>query len=358
MFLSKKIRTIEPYVPGEQPRPGSMIKLNTNENPYPPSKAVKGAILAELENLRLYPEINAERFIQSVAEIEGLRPENVFAGNGSDEVLSFCFPAFFDEKRHVRFPALSYSFYPSFAQFFSIPYSTAPMKGEDGLDIDVEALLSGGGVVLANPNAPSGRALPLATVRSMAETLLARGEVLVVDEAYYAFGGESARPLIEEFPNLLVVRTLSKDHSLAGLRVGYALGDAGLIEGLRRAKDSFNSYPLDCLAIAAAKAAIEDLEYAKACAERIVATRDWFYAEAMKRGFIGQNSKTNFLFLRHGKKQGAWLFEELKKRRILVRRFGRPEIEDYLRISIGTREQMEELLRALDEILNEGGKVL
>ncbi|MDR2514348.1 MAG: aminotransferase class I/II-fold pyridoxal phosphate-dependent enzyme [Christensenellaceae bacterium] len=356
MFLSEKIRAIEPYVPGEQPPPGSMIKLNTNENPYPPSRAVEGAILGEIENLRLYPEINAERFLLAVAKIEGLKPENVFAGNGSDEVLSLCFPAFFGEGRPVRFPALSYSFYPSFAQLFSVPYGTAPMKGDDGLEIDPEALLAGGGVVLANPNAPSGRALPLTAVRRLAAALLARGEVLVVDEAYTAFGGESARPLIEEFPNLLVVRTLSKDHSLAGLRVGYALGEKGLIDGLRRVKDSFNSYPLDRLAIAAATAAIEDGAYTKACIEKIVATRDWFYGEALKRGFTGQNSKTNFLFLRHGEREGAWLYDELKKRRILVRRFARPGIEEYLRISVGTREEMAAMLRALDEILGGGGK--
>lgn len=349
MYLSKKIAAIEPYIPGEQPKGGSMIKLNTNESPFPPSPAVREAILAQVDSLNLYPEISAETFLAALAQKEGLRADQLFAGNGSDEVLALCFPSFFGEERPLRIPALTYSFYPSFAQLFSIPYTLVPMKSQ--MDIDIGGLCEGGGVILANPNAPTSKALSLGDIATLAKALQQNGDVLIVDEAYIAYGGQSARPLIDQYDNLLVTRTLSKDYSLAGLRVGYAMGHPQLISGLNRAKDSFNSYPLDRLAIAGAAAAIKDGAYMQANVNTIIQTRDWFDGEMRARGFEGPSSSTNFVFLRHKEKPGQAIFEALKQKNILVRRFAKPGIEDYLRITIGTRAQMQALLCALEGIL-------
>lgn len=348
-YLSKKILSITPYTAGDQPKSASFIKLNTNENPFPPSPAVTQAILDEIPRLNLYPQISAETLLQTIAEREQLPADWVFAGNGSDEVLALCFPAFVDEQQPLYMPELTYSFYPVFSDLFSTPYVRVPMKG---LDIDVDALLDGSHhVILANPNAPTGRLLPLETIEEMARALKSRGNLLIVDEAYAAFARQSARPLLEKYDNLLLTRTLSKDHSLAGLRVGYALGQPQLIGALRCAKDSFNSYPLDRLAIAAASAALKDEEYFASCVEKIIETREFFHCEAVKLGFEPNPSHTNFVFLRHARVPGKRIYEALKKRDVFVRRFDAPGIEDYLRISIGTREQMETLLSHLKELL-------
>lgn len=346
-YLSKKIQAIKPYTAGDQPQ-GPCIKLNTNENPFPPSPRVQKAIKEQIPLLNLYPQIGAETLVAAIAQREGLPEGWVFAGNGSDEVLALCFPAFGDEDTPLRMPALTYSFYPVYATLFSLPYVRVPLRG---LDIDVDSLLAGGNVILANPNAPTGRALSLDTLARMGRCLRDRGEVLIVDEAYIAFGGQSARPLLEELDNLLITRTLSKDHSLAGLRVGYALGHPQLIDGLRRAKDSFNSYPVDRLAIAAATAALQDEPYFAACRDAIVETREFFHEGMVALGFEPNPSCANFVFMRHPQVPGKRIYEALKARRVFVRRFDQPGIEDYLRISIGSRQDMETLLRLLKDCL-------
>ncbi len=347
-YLSRRIQGVQPYKAGDQPE-GECVKLNTNENPFPPSPAVRAALNTQVDRLNLYPQIESEDLLSVIARREGLQESQVFAGNGSDEVLALCFPAFVDEDRPIRMPTLTYSFYPVFASLFTLPCTRVAMKG---LDIDVDALLDGDGpVILANPNAPTGRALPLSVLRQMAERQQKKGDLLIVDEAYIAFGGESARPLLDEFDNVLITRTLSKDHSLAGLRVGYALGSPALIDGLRRAKNSFNSYPLDRLACAAAVASLEDEGYFAACRDEIVRTREFFHQRMVALGFEPNPSCANFVFMRCPGVPGKAVFEALKARRIFVRRFDQPGIEDYLRITIGSRAQMEALLAALHEIL-------
>lgn len=354
MYLSRKIQGIEPYQAGEQPRKGTMVKLNTNENPFPPSPAVAEAIAKELSCLNLYPEIQGETLAAAIAKREGLSPEMVFVGNGSDEVLSLCFPAFFDPDAPILIPEITYSFYPVYAELFSIPCKKVPMSGEDKLDIDVDALLQpSGGVIFANPNAPTGRKLTIADIRRVAQATKAQGRVFVLDEAYFAFGAGSAKELLHEFDNLLITRTMSKDHSLAGLRVGYALGHPALIDGLRRAKDSFNSYPLDRLAIVGATAALNDEAYFKKTIREVMRVRDAFTKDLQALGFAVTPSYTNFVFARHPLVKGETLFTLLRARGFLVRRFAKPGIEDFLRITIGTSEQMTALRDAIAAILKE-----
>lgn len=349
-YLSRLARGIEPYVPGEQPTSDGLIKLNTNENPYPPSPRVEEALRGRAARLRLYPEIDARTLREIIARREGLSPEQVFVGNGSDEVLSFCFPAFFDPEEPVRFPAVTYSFYRVYAKLFGIPYEEVPML--PGFAVDVQGMTAGrGGAILPNPNAPTSLELPLAVIEDMARAQQEKGRVLVVDEAYVAFGQEpSAATLVPQYDNLLVTRTLSKDHALAGLRVGYALGQRGLIEGLLRVKDSFNSYPVDSLAIAAAAAALQDEDYFRLRRDQVVRTRDFFRQGLLERGFAVLPSSANFVFARPNFCPGRELFAALRRRNVLVRRWDAPGIEDYLRISIGTQEEMEKVLAILDEI--------
>ncbi len=350
-FLSRKAQAIEPYVPGEQPKTADIIKLNTNENPFPPSPKVLEAISGQVEKLRLYPEIDGETLRCAIAKNEGLQPDEVFVGNGSDEVLAFCFPAFFNADEEIFMPEITYTFYEVYATLFGNAFRKIPMI--DTLDVDVDKLLSGsGGVILANPNAPTSKVLPLETIEKMALKQLEKGKVLVVDEAYAAFTDQpSAATLISKYPNLCVTRTMSKDHSMAGLRVGYALGQASLLSGLIRIKDSFNSYPLDRLAIVGATAAIEDVAYFNDCMSSIKATRAYFTEGLRARGFVLPDSNTNFVFCRHESVSGKFIFDELRKRNILVRRFDKPAIREYMRMTIGTQEQMKTVLSALDEIL-------
>lgn len=349
-FLSRKARSIEPYIPGEQPKVDNLIKLNTNENPYPPSPRVMEAVAGQVKRLRLYPEIDGETLRKAIAAREGVRPDQVFVGNGSDEVLSLCFPAFFDPDEPVRFPEITYTFYKVFAALFGIPYETVPML--PGFEVDVQGLTAGsGGAILANPNAPTSLQLPLEAIEQMAARQLEKGRVLVVDEAYVSFGDKpSAVKLVDRYPNLLVTRTLSKDHALAGLRVGYAIAQPGLIDGLVRVKDSFNSYPVDTLAIHAAAAAIDDEDYFRRNLAKVVATRDRFAQGLRARGFEVLPSATNFVFARPTRMEGKALFDALRARDILVRRWDTPAISAWLRISVGTDEEMEKVLAAIDEI--------
>ena len=351
-FWSSRIQSLVPYTPGEQPKDRVFIKLNTNENPYPPSPKVLQAIQeAAGDALRLYPDPEAQSLRGALAEYYGLTPEQIFCGNGSDEVLGLCFYALFSPGRTVVFPDITYSFYPVYTELFGLDYQQIPLN--EDFSLPVEKLLGGnGGVVVCNPNTPTGQALPLAEIRRILE---ANREVpVLVDEAYAEFGAQSAVPLIEEFPNLVVVRTMSKDRSLAGMRVGYALGNAGLIAGINCVKNSFNSYPLDRLALAAGEAAIRDKEYFEEMREKIMQTREKTTKALRELGFLVHDSSANFIFARHPEKSGKELQQGLRDRGILVRRFDKPErIQDHLRISIGTASDMEALCQVCAELVRD-----
>ena len=351
-YWSEIVRTLTPYVPGEQPRIDGLVKLNTNECPYGPSEAVLQAIAAETgEKLRLYPDPQATQLKAAVAHHHGLAPQQVFVGNGSDEVLAHVFMALLKHPAPLLHPDISYSFYPVYARLYGIATRQIPLAEDFTLRVD-DYLQAGpnGGIIFANPNAPTGIGLPLAEI----ERLLRGnpGSVVVVDEAYVDFGGESAAVLVDRYPQLLVVHTLSKSRALAGLRVGYALGHPDLIQALDRVKDSFNSYPLDRLAIAGAVAAMADQAWFERTCARVVATRGRMVAGLRALGFEVLPSAANFVFARHPGHAGAALAAALRERRVLVRHFSRPErIADFLRISVGTEEQTDALLAALHATL-------
>lgn len=348
-IISPLAASLSPYVPGEQPKGAArVIKLNTNENPYPPSPRVEGAIRSAAEDLRLYPDPASVQLRGAIAAQEQLRVEQVFVGNGSDEVLALCFPAFFaGQDRPVQFADITYSFYEVYAQLFGVDVEKVPLTASFAVDVPAFCTGRAGGVLLPNPNAPTGMALSLEQI----ETLLrANPDCLVlIDEAYVAFGAQSAATLIDRYPNLLVVRTLSKSHALAGLRVGYALGQAPLIHALTCVKDSFNSYPLDRLAQAGAQAAIEDTAYTRRRCEQIAQTRAWFTGALQQRGFTVLPSLANFVFASPPDGDAAALFAELRARGILVRHFNKPRIGSFLRITIGTEDEMRALIQALEE---------
>jgi len=348
-FWSDRIRDMVPYVPGEQPRDRVFIKLNTNECPYPPSpRAVEAIRAAAGDSLRLYPDPECTALREAIAKREGLRPSQVFCSNGSDEVLAFAFQAFFDPGRDIVFPRITYSFYPVYTDYFGLRRREVPMAADFSCPPE-ELCGNNGGVVLANPNAPTGIAVGLETVERL---LRANPDVVVlVDEAYVDFGGESAVPLIDKYPNLLVVQTASKSRSLAGLRVGWAMGQENLIDGLRCVRDSINSYTVDRLAMAGLAAAMEDEDYFRATCRKIMDVRGWAGEELERLGFTVLPSKANFLFVRHPDREGKALWQGLRDRGILVRRWEQPLIIDWLRISIGTREEMEALVSALKELI-------
>ncbi|WP_438998890.1 histidinol-phosphate transaminase [Variovorax beijingensis] len=352
-FWSPRIGALEPYVPGEQPRIANLVKLNTNENPYPPSPLAIDAIQQAAANgLERYPDPASLALREAVARRHGLRADQVFAGNGSDEVLAHAFFAFFQQAERLLMPDVSYSFYRVYAQLYGIDCELLPV--DPGLRIDVDAMAArarGGcaGLVIANPNAPTGIGLPLARIEQLLAACPER--VVLVDEAYVDFGGESALPLIGKYPNLLVVQTLSKSRSLAGLRVGFACGQAHLVEALVRVKDSFNSYPLDRLATAGAVAALEDEAWFQATRDKVVDTREGLSLQLEDLGFEVLPSQANFVFARHPERDAAELAALLRERAVLVRHFRQPRIAQYLRISIGTREQCGALVQALESIL-------
>lgn len=348
-FWSALVHELTPYVPGEQPKLANLIKLNTNENPYGPSPKVLEALHGEVgDNLRLYPDPNADRLKSAVAAFNGISPSQVFVGNGSDEVLAHVFMALLKHDRPLLFPDITYSFYPVYAELYGIDYETVPLTEEFTIRVEDYARANGG-VIFPNPNAPTGRQLPLNDI----ERLLADhpDSVIVVDEAYIDFGGESAVPLIARHPNLLVVQTLSKSRSLAGLRVGFAMGDAALIEALERVKNSFNSYPLDRLAIVGATAAMEDRAYFEQTRRAVIESRTWLTAELETLGFQVLPSAANFVFARHERRDAGELALALRERSIIVRHFKLPRIDQFLRISVGTDEQCQALINALRELL-------
>lgn len=349
-FWSGRIRDAVPYVPGEQPREGKFIKLNTNECPYPPSPRVVEAIRqAAGDELRLYPDPECLALRQAIAKREGLKPEQVFCSNGSDEVLAFAFQAFFDPEREIVFPRITYSFYPVYTDYFGLRCRRVPMNPDFSDPVD-ELCGSNGGVVLCNPNAPTGIAVGLDVVEKL---LRANPDVaVIVDEAYVDFGARSAVPLIDKYPNLLVVQTASKSRALAGLRVGWAMGQENLISGLRCVRDSINSYTVDRVAQAGARAAIEDEDYFQSIRRRVMDTRERTAKVLKQMGFIVLPSQANFLFLSHPNHGGKELLDALRERGILVRWWSDPPIENWLRVTIGTDEEMEELTRGLREIVS------
>lgn len=346
-FWSGRIRDMIPYTPGEQPRDRKFIKLNTNENPYPPSElAIRAMREAVSADLRLYPDPECTQLRAAAADCWGVKPEQVFCGNGSDEILAFCFQAFFDPGRPVVFPKITYSFYPVYTDYFGLDRREVPMNPDFS---DPVELLCGnnGGVVLANPNAPTGIAVELDVVEKL---LRANPDVVViVDEAYVDFGAQSAVGLIDRYPNLLVAQTLSKSRSLAGLRVGFALGQENLIAALRCVRDSINSYTVDRVAQAGAAAALADRAYFDQTRQKVMDTRAWTARELERLGFTVCPSRSNFLFVRHPERPGKEIFDHLRQEGILVRRWDIPEIRDWLRISIGTDEEMQTLISVLAE---------
>lgn len=369
-FWNKLVATLDPYVPGEQPRIQNLVKLNTNEHPYGPSPKVLAAIAAHTnDNLRLYPDPTALVLRQAIAKRFALTPEHVFVGNGSDEVLGHVFHALLKQDAPVWFPDITYSFYPVYCGLYQIQFRAIPL--DEHFKIAVKDYLPGaaveakgaavaagtgssgagrpGGIIFPNPNAPTGCANPLAEV----ERIIAANPdiVVVVDEAYVDFGAQTAASLIEKYPNLLVVHTLSKSRSLAGLRVGYALGHPDLIQGLDRVKNSFNSYPLDNLALAGATAAIEDEAYFEASRNAVIRTRDALTTGLQNLGFEVLPSTANFVFARHPEHKGADLASGLRSKNILVRHFNKPRISDFLRITVGTDEQSAQLLTACRELV-------
>ena len=345
-FWSEITRKLTPYIPGEQLNEPQVVKLNTNENPSPPSPKVilemQGCLGAELKK---YPDPESRELRNAIADFYGVEMDNVFVGNGSDEVLAHVFTAFFKDRK-VYFPDITYSFYPVYCKLYDIEYSTIPLNKK--FEIETEQYLAlGGNIIFPNPNAPTGIGIGLEAIEDILKGN--PDNLIVVDEAYIDFGGRSAVELTGRYKNLIVVQTFSKSRSLAGMRVGFAIGDKNLIEGLIRVKDSFNSYPMDRLAQAAGKAAIEDREYFDYTCGEIIKNREWTVSELKKRGIEVLPSMANFIFARvEGAKD---IYRELKTRKILVRYFKKPPIESYLRISIGTREEMEILIKNIDEIL-------
>jgi histidinol-phosphate aminotransferase len=348
-YWSPHIAALTPYVPGEQPPAGGLIKLNTNENPFGPAPSVLAAIrAAATDDLRLYPDPESLALRRALAAQHGLSVDRVFVGNGSDEVLAFVFQALMQPARPVLHPDVSYSFYPVYCRLFGLASRVVPLTDDFTLRPE-DYQPPNGGVVFANPNAPTGRLLPLAAVDAIARAN--PDSVVTVDEAYVDFGGDTAIPLTTRHPNLLVVQTMSKSRSLAGLRVGHAFGDPALIEGLQRVKNSFNSYPLDRLAVAGALAALADREHFERNRAQVIGNRQWLTTALAALGFEVLPSAANFVFTRHPRHDGAMLQAALRERGILVRHFGQPRIEQFLRISVGTREQCEALIAALATFL-------
>jgi histidinol-phosphate aminotransferase len=348
-FWSSIVHGLTPYVPGEQPKVANLIKLNTNENPYGPSPKVLAAVRAEAaDTLRLYPDPNADRLKAAVAAYCRVTPRHVFVGNGSDELLAHTFMALLKHPEPLLFPDITYSFYPVYCRLYGVDYETIPLNEAFELQLE-DYERPNGGVIFPNPNAPTGRLVSLTAI----EAFLQRNteSVLVVDEAYVDFGGESAVQMVARYPNLLIIQTLSKSRSLAGLRVGFAIGDPVLIEALERVKNSFNSYPLDRLALAGAVAAMEDCAYFEQTRQAIILTRETLTAQLRSQGFEVLPSAANFLFARHPARDAGDLARQLRERAIIVRHFRLPRIEQFLRITVGTEAQAAALVEALASIL-------
>jgi histidinol-phosphate aminotransferase len=348
-YWSDVVSTLTPYVPGEQPKAGKLVKLNTNESPYPPSPQVLQAINSvSADALRLYPDPESVALGQAIAARNGIKPEQVFVGNGSDEVIALVFMALLKHSKPLYFPDISYSFYPVWADLFGIDYVRAPVADDFSIALDAYPT-DNGGIIIPNPNAPTGILMSLDAIRQLLQK--SAGSVVVIDEAYIDFGGQSAVSLIGEFDNLLVVQTLSKSRALAGMRVGFAMGSDVLIEALGRVKNSFNSYPLDIVSQRAALASIQDEEYFRESCQRVIKSRQSLCGELAKLGFTVLPSGANFVFATHAGHAASDLFAQLRARGIVVRYFDKPRIDNFLRISIGTEEDNAALVKALQAIL-------
>jgi histidinol-phosphate aminotransferase len=349
-YWSKLVHALTPYIPGEQPKINNLIKLNTNENPYGPSPKVIAALQKEAtDSLRLYPDPNSDGLKQAIALYHGLNAHQVFVGNGSDEVLAHVFNALLKHDKPILFPDITYSFYPVYCGLYEIAFETVPLN--DAFEIKVEDYFkANGGIIFPNPNAPTGRLVDLGDI----ERLLNQNteSVVVIDEAYVDFGGESAVKLVNRYPQLLVTHTLSKGRSLAGLRVGYAVGHPDLIDALHRVKDSFNSYPLDRFAQAGATAAIEDQAYFEECCQRVIKTRGVVVESLQRLGFEVLPSGANFIFARHPSHDAERLSALLREQKIIIRHFKKPaRIDQFLRITIGTDAECQALISALENII-------
>lgn len=347
-FWSPEVRELEPYVPGEQPKIQNLLKLNTNENPYPPSPKVVAAVQNVLTNsadaLRLYPDPDASELKQAIAKQQNVAVDHIFVGNGSDEVLAHIFKAFFIQEKPVLYPDITYSFYPVYSQFFGVKTKILPLDDDFEIVVD-DYKQPNGGIIITNPNAPTSIDLGLTAIE---EILQANPDsVVVIDEAYVDFGAESAVSLVEQYENLVICQTTSKSRSLAGLRVGFAIAQPHLIAALEAVKNSFNSYPIDRFAIAAAVASFEDQEYFAAQNAKVIASREKLVSQLTEMGFKVLPSKANFIFASLASKDAGELAAELRQRGIIVRYFNKPRINQFLRITIGTDEQNQRLVDTL-----------
>lgn len=350
-FLSRELANLEPYVPGEQPQERKYIKLNTNEYPYPPSPKVKDILnTKEIDDLRLYPDPETHCLIQAISKYYGLQKEQVFLGNGSDEILAFFFMAFCDKNRMISFPDISYGFYPVYASLFGIDALKIPLR--EDFTVNAEDYLNlRRNIIIANPNAPTGLYLDLKDIEKILQAN--QDHVVLIDEAYIDFGGTSALALLPKYENLLICGTFSKSRALAGARIGYAFGSPELIEDLNKIKFSFNPYNINRLSLLAGMASIEDNDYFEGYRREIIKTREETTCALRKLGFYVLDSKTNFLFARHEKIAGENLYSHLKEQGILVRHFKQDRISDYIRITIGTPHEMNEFLRKVTSIVRE-----
>ena len=348
----KYVRRVTPYVPGEQPKDKNIIKLNTNENPYPPSPLVASELnKLSAEELRLYPDPTNDLVISALSEAYNMPKENIFAGVGSDDVLAMCFLTFFNSEKPILFPDITYSFYKVWAELFRIPYEERPLRGDFSVN-PLDYKKENGGIVIANPNAPTG----LVESREFFEDVakLNPSSVIIIDEAYVDFGAESMLPLVKEFDNVLVVQTFSKSRSMAGSRIGYAFGSKRLISCLNDVKFSFNSYTMDTITQRLAAAELSDPDHIRETSKKIMETREWTKKELSALGFQFGDSKANFIFATHPKAKAVDIYEMLRGVGIYVRHFKKPErIENYLRITIGTREEMARLMGVLRGYLSE-----
>jgi len=348
-YWSQVVQKLEPYVPGEQPKDKTYIKLNTNENPYPPSPKVLEAMRETAnENLRLYPTPTCDELRNCIAEYHGLKKEQIFVGNGSDEVLAFSFLAFFNPNSPILFPDITYSFYPVYCAMFHIDYRLITLKEDFSIPVE-EFFANNGGIIFPNPNAPTGKAVTLQDIEEILKHN--RDQVVIVDEAYIDFGGVSALTLIDTYSNLLIVQTLSKSRSLAGMRVGFAMGHSDLIEALDRVKNSINSYTLDRVALAGAMESFKEESYFQDTRQKVIATREQTVALLENMGFQVIPSSANFIFISHSLFAAEELYQQLRKEGILVRYFNKERINNFLRVSIGTDEEMECFIKKIAEIV-------
>ncbi|MBR3869354.1 MAG: histidinol-phosphate transaminase [Clostridia bacterium] len=348
-FLSDRFSNIEPYTPGEQPKVNNLIKLNTNESPFPPSpKVIEALNNEEISKLNLYSDPDTKDVIDAISKTFGVNSNQVLMGNGSDEILAFAFQAFCDKNNQPCFADITYGFYPVFCELFGLNPEIIPLKDDLSIGVD-DYIGKNKPIFIANPNAPTGLALSLTDIEKILDSN--KDSVVLIDEAYVDFGAESAVSLVSKYDNLIVSRTFSKSRNLAGARIGFAISNPELITDMCKMKFSFNPYNLNRLSIIAGKESVLDTEYFDRCIAEIISNREYTVNELKKRGFIIPNSKANFIFAKHNTLSGEEYFNELRKRNIVVRYFSKERIKDYVRITIGSKEQMTALIDATDDIL-------